>query len=69
VAEVLVEQRDAVLIVTINRPDQRNAINAAVSKGVGEALDRLGGGFEIVLACDLAVAAFRDKRQPTWRGR
>jgi crotonobetainyl-CoA hydratase len=37
---VLVEQRDNVLIVTINRPEARNAINAAVHAGLGEALER-----------------------------
>ncbi|MDT4892108.1 MAG: hypothetical protein QOE97_1143, partial [Pseudonocardiales bacterium] len=28
---VLVEQRGSVLVITIDRPDQRNAINAAVA--------------------------------------
>ena len=32
---------DKVLVVTINRPDVRNAVNAAVAKGMAEALDRL----------------------------
>jgi crotonobetainyl-CoA hydratase len=35
----LVERRGDVMVVTINRPDARNAINAAVSIGVGDALD------------------------------
>lgn len=35
---VLVERRGNVLLVTINRPEARNAINGAVSKGVGDAL-------------------------------
>jgi crotonobetainyl-CoA hydratase len=34
----LVERRGNVLVVTINRPDARNAVNAAVSIGVGGAL-------------------------------
>jgi crotonobetainyl-CoA hydratase len=34
----LTERRGNVLIITINRPDARNAINAAVSTGVGDAL-------------------------------
>ena len=29
---VLVEQRDRVLIITINRPEAKNAVNAAVSR-------------------------------------
>ena len=39
--EVLVERRDEVLLVTINRPDQRNAVNAAVAQGIADALDEL----------------------------
>lgn len=36
---VLVERTGNVLIITINRPEARNAINSAVSIGVGEALE------------------------------
>jgi enoyl-CoA hydratase len=39
--EVLVEHDDGLVIVTINRPDQRNAVNRAVSYGVCEALDEM----------------------------
>jgi len=39
--EVLVEQRDRILIVTINRPKAKNAVNAAVSRGLADAMDRL----------------------------
>ncbi len=117
-AAVLTERRDGVLIVTINRPQARNAINRDVSLGIAAAMDELdadpglavailtgaggtfsagmdlkafvrgenpnvgdrgfagvtfgpprkplivavegwalGGGFEVVLACDLVVAA------------
>jgi enoyl-CoA hydratase len=38
---VLVEQRDRILIITINRPDARNAVNAAVSRGLADAVERL----------------------------
>lgn len=41
--EVLVEQRDRVLIITINRPEAKNAVNAAVSHQLAEAMDRLDG--------------------------
>lgn len=36
----LVEQRGNVLVITLNRPDARNAINSAVSVAVGDALER-----------------------------
>jgi enoyl-CoA hydratase len=39
--DVLVEQRERILIITINRPEARNAINAAVTNGVAAALDQL----------------------------
>lgn len=37
---VLVDRRGDVLVITINRPDARNAINGAVSIGVGDALEQ-----------------------------
>ncbi len=40
---VLTERRDRVLLITINRPDQRNAVNAAVAAGIAAALDTLDG--------------------------
>lgn len=40
---VLVEQRDRILIVTINRPKAKNAVNLAVSQGLADAMDRLDG--------------------------
>ncbi|GAA2827564.1 crotonase/enoyl-CoA hydratase family protein [Nonomuraea rubra] len=39
--EVLVEESGHVAILTINRPQARNAINGAVARGVAEALDTL----------------------------
>jgi len=38
---VLVEQRDRILIITINRPAARNAIDAAVTTGIAAAMDEL----------------------------
>jgi enoyl-CoA hydratase len=40
---VLTEQRGNVLLITINRPEVRNAVNGAVAEGVAGALDRLDG--------------------------
>jgi len=39
--EVLTEERDGVLIVTINRPEARNAMNRAAAEGIAAAVDRL----------------------------
>jgi enoyl-CoA hydratase len=38
---VLTEERDGVLLVTLNRPEQRNAVNLAVAEGIAAALGRL----------------------------
>ena len=38
---VLTERRDGVLLITLNRPDARNAVNAALAQGLGAALDTL----------------------------
>jgi enoyl-CoA hydratase len=40
-AAVLTERRDGVLVITLNRPEVRNAVNAAVAKGVADALEEL----------------------------
>jgi crotonobetainyl-CoA hydratase len=44
---VLTERRGHVLIVTINRPEARNAVNAAVHVGIGTALEEAEGDPEI----------------------
>ncbi len=41
--EVLVEQRDRILIITINRPKAKNAVNSAVAHSLADAVDRLDG--------------------------
>jgi enoyl-CoA hydratase len=41
--EVLVEPRGRILIITINRPKAKNAVNLAVATGLAEAVDRLDG--------------------------
>jgi enoyl-CoA hydratase len=38
---VLTERRDGVLLVTLNRPEARNAVNLALAEGVAAALDEL----------------------------
>ncbi|MCD4524288.1 crotonase/enoyl-CoA hydratase family protein [Nocardioides sp. cx-173] len=40
-SEVLLSESDGVLQISINRAEQRNAVNGAVSRGIAEALDLL----------------------------
>jgi enoyl-CoA hydratase len=45
---VLVERRDGVLVITINRPDVRNAINTATATAIADAVDELDGSDDLV---------------------
>jgi enoyl-CoA hydratase len=42
-APVLTARRDGVLLITLNRPDARNAVNLALAQGIAAALDELDG--------------------------
>ncbi|MFL5894759.1 MAG: crotonase/enoyl-CoA hydratase family protein [Thermoleophilaceae bacterium] len=42
-SEILTERRDGVFVVTINRPEARNAVNGAVAQGMAAAIDELDG--------------------------
>ena len=45
--EVLVERHGAVQVITINRPEARNALNGAVAAGVRDAVDELDADTEL----------------------
>ena len=77
--EVLTERRDAVLVITINRPQARNALNRAVAEGIRDAVDELdadgqlraavltgaGGAF----SAGMDLKAFLNGEQPSFPGR
>ncbi|HZI91246.1 MAG TPA: crotonase/enoyl-CoA hydratase family protein [Thermoleophilaceae bacterium] len=44
---VLTERRGRTLLITLNRPDARNAVNAALAQGVAAALDELDAEDEL----------------------
>lgn len=46
---VLTERRGRTLLVTLNRPDQRNAVNAAVAQGMADAMDELDGDEQLAV--------------------
>jgi enoyl-CoA hydratase len=46
-AKVLVERRSAVQVITINRPQARNALDAAVAEAVAAAVDELDASDEL----------------------
>jgi enoyl-CoA hydratase len=41
--EVLTERRDRVLLITLNRPEAKNAVNTALAQGLNAAIDELDG--------------------------
>lgn len=57
-AAVLTERRERVLVVTINRPDQRNAVNAAVAHGIAGALDQLDADAELAVGIVTGAGGF-----------
>src|SRR3712207_1474674 len=44
---VLTERRDGVLVITLNRPEARNAVNLQLAEGVAAALDDLDGSDDV----------------------
>jgi enoyl-CoA hydratase len=54
-AEVLTEVEDGILIVTINRPEAKNAMNKAAAEGICAAMDRLEA--ESDLRCAILTGA------------
>lgn len=48
--EVQCERRGRTLVITINRPDARNAINLAVARGLADAVDELDSSSDLSVA-------------------
>jgi enoyl-CoA hydratase len=46
---VLTERHGRVLVITLNRPDQRNAVNAAVAAGINDGLELLDADDELAV--------------------
>jgi len=55
---VLTERRDGVLVITLNRPAVRNAVNAAVAKGIADALDELDASDDLQLGILTGAGGF-----------
>jgi enoyl-CoA hydratase len=48
--EILTERRGRILVITINRPEARNAVNLAVSQGLADAVDELDADKDLSVA-------------------
>jgi enoyl-CoA hydratase len=46
---VLTDRRERVLVITLNRPDARNAVNLALAEGIAEALDALDADDDVAV--------------------
>src|SRR5437763_9226063 len=55
---VLAERRGNVLIITLNRPEVRNAVNAALAAGVAGALDELDNDPELSVGIITGTGGF-----------
>lgn len=77
--EVLVERREGVLVITINRPEAKNAINGEVAAGMAAALDELDADDELragiltgaggTFSAGMDLKAFLKGETPTIEGR
>ena len=57
-AAVLTEKRGNVLLITLNRPEVRNAVNAELAKRLGEALDELDADDELTVGVLTGAGGF-----------
>jgi enoyl-CoA hydratase len=55
---VLTERRGNVLLITLNRPEVRNAVNAALAAGVAGALEELDGDDELAVGVLTGAGGF-----------
>ena len=56
-SEVLTQAQDGVLIITINRPEAKNAVNQAVAQGVAAAMEQLDNDKSLNAVSSPALAA------------
>jgi enoyl-CoA hydratase len=77
--EVLVERRGAVQVITINRPEARNALNGAVAAGIRDAADELDADSDLragvltgaggTFSAGMDLKAFLKGETPAFSGR
>ncbi len=77
--EILTERRGRVLLITLNRPDARNAVNAALAQGMAAALEELDADDDLSVAvltgagkgfsAGMDLKAFVEGGMPTVEGR
>lgn len=76
---VLVEERGPILVITLNRPEQRNAVNLAMATGIAEAITELDNRPDLTVAvlaangpafcAGMDLKAFLEGERPSLPGR
>src|ERR1700730_298840 len=77
--DVITEHRDSVLVITINRPHAKNALNRAVAEGLRDAADELDADRQLraavltgaggVFSAGMDLKAFLNGESPDFEGR
>jgi enoyl-CoA hydratase len=77
--EVIIERRGSVLVITINRPQAKNALNLRVATGIRDAADELDADSELrvgvlagaggVFSAGMDLKAFLRGESPSFEGR
>src|SRR3984957_13710451 len=77
--KVITERRDTVLVITINRPQAKNALNLRVAEGIRDAVDELDADKELraavltgaggVFSAGMDLKAFLKGESPDFEGR
>jgi enoyl-CoA hydratase len=77
--EVIIERRDSLMVITINRPQVRNALNRAVAEGIRDAVDVLDADGQLraavltgaggTFSAGMDLKAFLKGESPDFEGR
>src|SRR5580704_5286942 len=77
--EVIVERRESLMVITINRPQARNALNRAVAEGIRDAVDELDADGQLraavltgaggTFSAGMDLKAFLKGESPDFEGR
>ena len=62
---VLYEERDDIAIITLNRPEKKNALTDAVIQGIADGIDSATGSSDVV-AVVLRPSRFQPERILLW---
>ena len=62
---VVIERHDRVLVITLNRPEAKNAINGTLALRLAEAVSLLDEDAALTVG---VARAFAEKREPEWTG-